>query len=284
MKWAVRIFIVIGLLVASAGLMSFANWQGWTQSRYDHAGLASQLRPSLRYYVPEGEGPFPTVLQFHGCGSAVSSQDDWGLYFASQGYAAIVVDSLTPRGIARLEAISTVCTAVQLTSLERAGDILAALHLARELPFVDADQMFLAGWSHGGWSIMDLMAMDLSQTAPPNLFAAAPEDLDGVQGMILIYPYCGFPSQSRTEGWQNVVPGVVILGEGDTVAPAAHCLATLDRLSTDGIELEYLVYPNTGHDFDVSSPELFQRGTYLEAETLRAQQQVLTFLNQQTQR
>ena len=284
MKWAIRISIVAAILVGVTGIMSFVNWQGWAVQRYTHADLANQLRPSLRYYVPEGTGPFPTVLQFHGCGGAEANQDEWGAFFADQGYAAIIVDSLTPRGIARIEAISTVCTAMQLTSLERAGDILAALHLARALRFVDERQIFLAGWSHGGWSIMDLMTMDLSTTSPPNLYGATAHDLNGVQGMVLIYPYCGFPSQSQSAGWQAILPGTAVLGADDTVAPAAQCVATFDRLSADGIDIEYSVYPSARHEFDVNYDEFLYQGNYLEEETMRARDQALNFLNAHTNR
>ncbi len=278
MRWPFRLLIVFGLILAGLGLSAFANWQGWLTRATDQATLAGRLEPYMQIHVPEGAGPFPTVLQFHGCGTARANQDIWGAFLAEHGYAVIIVDSLAPRGIGREEALATVCTGFRLTSLERAGDILAALDYARELPFVDTDNLFLAGWSHGGWSIMDLLSLDLTRERPPNLIAAAPGDLDGVRGAILIYPYCGFPSRSLAKGWQTPLPSLMLMGERDSIAPARQCLAVADRLAEDGVSIRHVVYEGAAHDFDVTIHERFHRDRYDEGATLAAREQVLRFL------
>jgi len=279
MRWTFGFLLILGLSVAGLGLSAFATWQGWLTRATDQADLASRLNPYMRVHLPEGDGPFPTVLQFHGFGSALASQDDWAAFLADNGYVVIIVDSLGPRGINREEAIATVCTGFQLTSLERAGDILASLSAARDLSFVDADNLFLAGWSHGGWSIMDLLSLDLAHEIPSNLITASPDDLAGVRGAILIYPYCGFPSRTLSEGWQSPLPSLILMGDRDTVAPADQCLAVVDRLLDDGVSVQHIVYDDASHAFDVALPERFHRGDFNEQITEAARAEALRFLD-----
>ncbi len=278
MVWLIRIAAVLGVAVIAVGTSAFATWQGWLTRAAPVEVLADQLRPHMRIFKPDGAGPFPTVIQFHGCGSAVASQDEWAAFFTGHGYAAIVVDSLSPRGIAREEALLTVCTGLQLTSLERAGDVLAALEAARAEPFVDERNLFLAGWSHGGWSIMDLLSMDLETEAPPNLDTASSESLAPVRGAILIYPYCGFPARSLRQGWATPMPTVMLMGAEDTVAPARACLPIAERLGRDGIDIDTFIYSGAVHDFDVSRHERFHRGRYDETTTLAAREEALRFI------
>jgi len=279
MIWVYRSAIILVITVTGIGLSAFASWQGWLTSERSHDALAQQLRPHMRIFKPEGDGPFPTILQFHGCGSAVASQDEWAAFFAGNGYAALVVDSLAPRGIGREEAITTVCTGLQLTSLERAGDILASLELARELEFVDTENVFLAGWSHGGWSIMDLLTFDLGQETPPNLQQTSPDELDGIRGAVLIYPYCGFPARSASQDWQKPLSTIAIMGARDIVAPAHQCQPIFDRLGGSGVEIEANLFADATHAFDLSGQERYQGGDYNESATMMARDQVLSFLD-----
>src|SRR5690606_33200046 len=108
---------------------------------------------------PQGEGPFPVVLQFHGCGGKKNLQERWAAVARAAGWAAVVVDSYGPRRISRLEAYATVCTGLQLWGRERAGDLFAMMEWARRQPWIDPKRIVLAGWSHGGWTTLDAMSM-----------------------------------------------------------------------------------------------------------------------------
>ena len=86
------------------------------QQRIDALLVGSEL------YMPEGEGPFPVVLQFHGCGGMKNLQARWADTARAAGWAVLVVDSYGHRRIDRFEAYATVCTGLQLWGRERAGD------------------------------------------------------------------------------------------------------------------------------------------------------------------
>ena len=119
----------------------------------------------------------------------------------AQGWAAIIVDSHTPRGFSAYEVWRLVCAGQIFMGSERAGDVLVSIDDARRMRFVDPDSLVLIGSSHGGWAIMDLFALDPPRRLPFNLAtlpADAPADpLAGVVGAILLYPYCGQANRAR---------------------------------------------------------------------------------------
>jgi len=42
---------------------------------------------------PAGEGPFPAVVQLHGCGGLEAQSYRWARWLVEHGYVALVVDS-----------------------------------------------------------------------------------------------------------------------------------------------------------------------------------------------
>lgn len=280
MRWFGFVGGALALILVALGLSAFANWQGWTVRAAPQEAHAARLAEDMRISMPEGSGPFPTVLMFHGCGSSLSSQDDWAAFLNEHGYGAIIVDSLAPRGIAREAALTTVCTGFQLTSLERAGDIIAAVRYAETLPQVDAENLFLAGWSHGGWSVMDLLTLDLPEEVPPNLTEANWDDLSSVRGAILIYPYCGFPSRTESHGWEHQIPSTVFMGDVDPIAPARDCMRAFARVRDEGADVETRIFEGVDHDYDVRPGEMFHRDRFHPVATETTHEAVLEFLGE----
>src|SRR5262245_29236345 len=48
---------------------------------------------------PHGDGPFPAVVQFHGCAGVEAESFRWARWLADRGYVSLVVDSFGPRGV-----------------------------------------------------------------------------------------------------------------------------------------------------------------------------------------
>mgnify|MGYP002133678390 CR=1 FL=1 len=95
----------------------------------------------------------------HGCGRAFVAPE-FANVAKQHGFASIIVDSFAPRNISEIEAGATVCTTLQLRGSERAGDLVAAIEWALYQDWVDKSQIHAAGWSHGGWTIMDAIARE----------------------------------------------------------------------------------------------------------------------------
>jgi hypothetical protein len=86
----------------------------------------ARLSPHIKVLRPDGNGPWPTLLMFHGCGGPRPYLDGYMRAAAEAGVMAVSVDSFTHRGIGRTRAIAAVCTGVELQGWKRAGDVLAA--------------------------------------------------------------------------------------------------------------------------------------------------------------
>ena len=78
------------------------------------AGCAAHARQTVRFSSitpgapltieatmvrPAGPGPFPAVVQLHGCAGLEAQSFRWARWLAERGYVALVVDSFGPRGV-----------------------------------------------------------------------------------------------------------------------------------------------------------------------------------------
>lgn len=199
---------------------------------------------------PQGAGPFPVALQFHGCGGVKSMQRHYAQAALEAGWAAIIVDSYAHRGIARLEAYATVCTGLRLWGRERAGDLFAALAWARRQDWVDPNCLALAGWSHGGWTILDALAFS-QNAAEIATRLDVPEDLHaGVRAAFLVYPYAGRGCIARLKGWRIAPKAAAIVCERDHVVGKDAPLRTLAKVRESGTPLEVHLFKGATHTFD----------------------------------
>ena len=208
------------------------------------------LAPHARWRRPPGKGPFATVLMFHGCGGQRAFLDRYMDAFAAAGLATVAIDSFAPRGWSRELALATVCTGLRFHGRERAGDVLAAVWGVSRLPEVDSARLGLAGWSHGGWAIMDLMTMDLTRPGEAGLADPDPAPLAGVRGLALAYPYCGTGSLSRRRAWRRTPDVFAFVGDADKVARPDACETAFDLVRRAGCDIETWRAPGATHAFD----------------------------------
>ncbi len=209
------------------------------------------IEGAVEIRIPEGgEAPYPVVLQFHGCaGVDVPFHHQWADVANSAGYAAMIVDSTGPRGYSRQSALDIVCQGKALLGQERAGDILASIHMAEADPRLDARRMVLAGWSHGGWSVMDYLTMDFKHLWPAGLEPgdAKPPAIDGA---ILFYPYCGSGALSRFRNWRSQPDVLALIAGSDTIVDAEQCVTYFEGRKRAGAPIDMVVYPGAEHVFD----------------------------------
>lgn len=223
-------------------------------------GAVRGLGEGADVVVPDGEGPFPVVLAFHGCGGNGPVQETYADVARDMGVIAVIIDSYGPRNISHKEALATVCSGLRLRGKERAGDVVAALKFARALPEADRDRMALLGWSHGAWAIMDMLAMNLAKEIPPGLDSIPVDPLAGVKGAVLLYPYCGDFALTRQRGWVTDVPALFILAADDTVVGIKDCLLAVETLVGQGLDIDLEIMPGQTHSFD--EPNQSSKGVF----------------------
>lgn len=267
---AVAAVLAVALLALNTG----GHYSGLTVPRLEPEALAESLRPHYRIARPPGAGPFPVALLFSGCDGPRDNLDRWAAALGARGWATMIVDSNAPRGLDAGEVWRLVCAGQVLMGSERAGDILVALNDARHLPFADPDRLLLVGASHGGWSIMDLLALDPPAALPHNLArlpATAPADpLAGLAGAILLYPYCGPANLARGTGWRRPVPVLMILAGADRIAPPGACRDIAERLAARGLPVTSRTLPGIDHGFDQSERSALSPLDYDPAATATA--------------
>jgi dienelactone hydrolase len=211
----------------------------------------ARLKPHVQVHGPPGRRP--AALLFHGCGGLGVHLDDYAAAATAQGVRTVVVDSYAPRGWSARFGKTFVCTGAVFRGAERAGDVLAAAHGA--VSELEAEGLVLAGWSHGGWSIMDLMTMPLTASGEAGLADPTPAPLDQLKGLFLAYPYGGLTALSRTHDWVRRPRTLAVLGEKDRVTHPRDSQRIYDRVAAGGCELEVWRVPGR-HAFDEAKTEL----------------------------
>jgi dienelactone hydrolase len=228
----------------------------------------ARLERHFTVHRPEGPGPYPVVIQLHGCGGRQPLHDSYAEAAKAKGFASLIIDSFAPRNIPRRVAQISVCTGLLLRGAERSADLFAALHWLERQSWVDQDRIAAAGWSHGAWTLMDALA---GAYPACGLIEGRPERLERLRAAFLVYPYAGPPSLTAQRGWGEHRPKVAaVLGTRDGIAGQRLPRRALDRLSRDGLEVEILTLEGATHSFD--DPDAADpRSRYHPDHTSRAQ-------------
>lgn len=253
MRWIIAAAVVIFAAVSFIWkgehlLLKAAEWRTAKTTLADHRDF---LNDHITVLTPEGgSAPYPTIIQFHGCaGMRREFHENWAQTANDAGYAAVLVDSNRARAIAYEEAMETICAGKALIGQERAGDVLAAIDYVSKDPRLDTEKLILAGWSHGAWTVMDFLTMDMKRARPANLSG---EELPKPQidGAILFYPYCGRGALTRLRAWVRETPTLAFVAGRDSIVEPQPCIDIFSRQKEKGAPTDLVVYPEAEHIFD----------------------------------
>lgn len=210
------------------------------------------LQPHFAVVRPDGPGPFPLVVMLHGCGGRQPFLDGYSDALRESGAASLIVDSHAPRGIDRLSASLTVCTGARLQGRERAGDLYAAFAWARAQDWVDPQKLVASGWSHGGWTVLDALALRPGgeMQRATGLSDLPDEPLEGLAAAFLAYPYMGVASLAGRRAPRLKPPISAIVCGRDYIVGAKTPLAVLERLRGHGAPVDVTVFEANTHAFE----------------------------------
>ncbi|MBW2314827.1 MAG: dienelactone hydrolase family protein [Deltaproteobacteria bacterium] len=260
--------VVIALALAAA---AYGHIQGFFVSARTPAEIDALLAPHDEIFRPEGTGPFPTVVFFHGCGGLRGSLREWGRELADAGLLVVATNSLAGRNLDWAQT----CNGRKLLGSERAGDVWVSIARARARSDVDPERVILMGWSHGAWSLMDLFALADGEL-PANLSAAPASPFGDVSGLVVFYPYCGFGAGARA-GWPHDPATLMLLAGEDSITSAEEC-----RVWGEGREgVETHVYPGVDHGFDQGVVEPEWPSTHDVPAASDSRRRVLAFIRSQ---
>ena len=182
--------------------------------------------------LPQGKGRVPAVVLMHGCGGPKVPSHRWAEQLNAWGYAALVLDSFGPRGIAQ------VCSEpAKLSSPARTADAYGALQFLQGQRGIDPDRIGLMGWSHGGSSA--LWAVDRSWS-----LAHQPYPWLRFRATGVFYPGCNFSHSGFT------TPVLMLMGAADDWTPASPCRRMVKTTRASNGRIELVIYPGATHAFD----------------------------------
>ena len=190
------------------------------------------------------------MILFHGCGGMRPHLVTYARAAAGAGWRAFVVDSFAARRWPKVYTRFLVCTGLRFWGRERAGDVLAACWGVGLRPDVDGSRLVLAGWSHGGWAIMDLMTMPLTEAGEAGLADPSPTPLAGVRALFLAYPYGGFGALSRRRRWRRSPRVLAVLPHLDHVTALRDARALFEGVRSACADLEVWEVEGATHSFD----------------------------------
>jgi dienelactone hydrolase len=277
---AARVWLAAILLCASAGLCGAAEKRPLASRSVStlpapnvtiHEAGAKPLDLLGWFERPAAAGRVPVVMIFHGCsglaGLSWRRAQEWGALFRAQGYATLVVDSFTPRGL------TSVCAdAAAFTGAERAVDVWAAAAALAARDDVDPRRLAVIGFSHGGGTTLNAMAVERSSQVEARGWLPGTARIAAAIGL---YPGC------RGIHDDFLAPLLIIVGDKDDWTPARYCqdLAAKARPASPSFSLEVL--PDATHDFDVDDKPhsvLNHAIAYNPAAAQRARELVTAFL------
>jgi len=246
-----RILSITSVIAASIVIIGYGHIMGWFVPNTPYQSFYDANLKRITEYLPPNttteSDKIPAVVMAHGCGGPFNHQERWAKNFNDIGVAGFVVDSysnrdLTPR---------PVCKGRKFYGHQRSADLVAALDHVAKLPYIDKNQIYLAGWSHGGWTVLDTVAL-LSHDKPPSNLDQLPEQVDQLQlaGSIIFYPYCGKFSHAKQKEWAGSQSSLMLLVENDHKINEKACITFIDKMVAKGHNIKLETFSGVEHAFD----------------------------------
>lgn len=226
-------------------------YYGLVSVRIDPAVLNEQLQAHDSWYLPESpEFHLPGVLLVPGCAGTQDFHRAWAQDLVESDFIVLLVDSFKARGIDTEAELESVCEGERLWGFERAGDVLVSLGRLRVHPQVNEREIYMIGWSHGGWAVLDAVALGTEKNRPPMLSSHLDQPLSGVRAVVALYPYCGFGNHVARFGWpDNSISGLLVIASRDRNIDPGPCISLAARLRAEGQPIE-LMNVEADHWFD----------------------------------
>lgn len=198
--------------------------------------------------LPEGaSGRVPAVILMHACAGVLPPIHQWARELNAMGYAALVVDGFTGRGV------QEICSGRKSVSI---GSRLADLYRAQELlathPSIDPQRIGVLGFSHGGWA-----AVWASQTLYQRIFMRGTGA--NLAAYLAFYPV-GCNARLINETDMDGGPVRIFHGTADDWTTINHCRDWVARRRAAGRDVAIMEYEGAMHGFDIpafATPQRF---------------------------
>jgi dienelactone hydrolase len=225
--------------------------------------------------VPEGIGPFPTVMVLHGCGGLVKSLGSkdlethfqhWIDYGITNKVVMVFPDSFSPRGFSEFCNMLPPGDAVCSPAYERTKDVYSVLDWLSSQPFADINRVGLLGFSHGGSTALSAVHQTSNEhrskiwTVRSNgvtYEVPAPTDLpEGLsfKAVSVYYPGAGFYGYFN-DTYRPIAPIQIHAAELDPLYTSGNVETLIETAGQNATNnpVELFVYGGAAHSFDGAS-------------------------------
>jgi carboxymethylenebutenolidase len=208
-------------------------------------------------FRPSGGGRHAAVVLLHGRAGPYSSlakgkynastlskrHKEWGAFWASRGYIALLVDSFGPRGYSGGFGRGSYSERPAEVSEQtvRPFDAYGGLRYLRSRPDVDPARVGVQGWSNGGMTVL----VTMSDRAPG---ISSPTPATGFCAGLALYPGCGMDAVKGE--YRPYAPLTMLIAGSDEEVSPQICEKFAKRAKENGAEIHWHVYPGAEHNFD----------------------------------
>src|SRR3989475_5553398 len=197
--------------------------------------------------VPGGSDRVRAVIVLHSCSRVTPNVTEWAHALNRMGYAALVLDSFTGRGV------NEVCTGHTPVSVgSRLADVFRAQELLVTHPRIDPGRIGVLAFSHGGW-----VALWASQAWYQRRFMRG--TLAAPVAFAAFYPVgCNVRLVDEADGSGGAVR--IFHGTADDWTTIDHCREWVARRRVPGKDVSIVEYEGALHGFDIpfyASPRRF---------------------------
>jgi dienelactone hydrolase len=222
------------------------------------------LKITGKLYLPDSAySPSPVVVLMHGCSGIYSYSDptrgiavlyrEWATRLNNAGYAALLVDSFTPRNVEQDQCNNGDAGVSEVN--DRPRDAYAAQkYLARQRT-VDAGRIVLLGWSHGASSTLAALSDTMVKPGEKPYTAG-----------YAFYPGCGLYNAFggiSTSTYKPYVPLTMFHGDADPLYRSGYCQQRIDNAIAAGANnFSMTVFPGAQHSFDMARSAVSPWTTY----------------------
>jgi dienelactone hydrolase len=237
-------------VVALSSIGSFAQ-PASSLTLNDHTVGGPRSHKEGALWLPNGRAaPFAAVVVLSGCNGVKHTTRVWARRLASWGYAALIVDSFTPRGL------KNVChRGGELSGSERAKDAFAGAAYLRTRPDINPDHIAVLGYSHGGWTALEAATKSLVDQNGGRAFAA----------VVAYYPICLQEAPPLASDVQ------IFIGGADDWSSPKHCQAMAAGYADTSAHRPLLkIFAAATHSFDVKREDRVYLGHRLSYDAAAA--------------
>jgi len=222
----------------------------------------SSRRDSLAEYTdlqfPGNDGRYPLAIMLPGCMGWHPHHGQWQRELLKREFAVLHVNSFAARGLNGPSVLrQEVCSGKIVHGDERAGDLVAVLQAVWKNTRINPEKTLIMGWSHGGWTALDLLVSLESRIHLPNLTQLPMLEVNNIKAAILYYPWCG----KEALNWAGQLPanlqGFVFHGSRDAITSPKDCKRRVQRAAKNGSKLRFVELKGAFHWFDNHTAQFF---------------------------